>query len=92
MVVDCEGCFGAVIANFPRFVASLQTVVLEADYGIGLQTLGYVDYDNVTTFMSRRGFVVVEQFMHPCCSRAPNRIPMMVFQKPSAMANYNASC
>ena len=83
MVVDCEGCFAGVIASFPRFVGSLQTVLLEADYGTGLQDLGYVDYNNVTTFMFAQGFIIVEQFLHPCCQQAPNRIPMIVFQKPS---------
>ena len=81
MVVDCEGCFGAIIHAFPAFIRQLETVILEADYGLGLQKLGYVNYTNVKAVMLQHGFTVAQEFLHPCCNRIPNRIPMFVFQK-----------
>jgi FkbM family methyltransferase len=81
MVVDCEGCFGAIIQAFPAFIRQLETVILEADYGLGLQKLGYVNYTNVKAAMLQHGFTVAQEFLHPCCNRIPNRIPMFVFQK-----------
>lgn len=81
MVVDCEGCFAAFLKHFGSFVESLDTVILEADYGIGMQRMGYANYTHITQSMSAFGFIVVESFGHPCCSRKPNMIPMMVFRK-----------
>ena len=81
LVVDCEGCFAAILRDFPDFVRSLQTVMLEGDYGIGLQRQGYVDYNNVTVAMLTMGFMVSEQFFHPDTAKKPNRITMMIFQK-----------
>ena len=81
LVVDCEGCFEGILHEFTPFVASLHTVILEADYGIGMQALGYVDYSALTMRMLGLGFVIAEQFLHPCCNW-PHTTPMIVFTKP----------
>lgn len=88
MVVDCEGCFAAILRDFPDTVRSVDTVMLEGDYGIGLQSQGYVDYNNITIAMLSMGFMVSEQFFHPGLAQRPNRIPMIIFQKVENAGNF----
>ncbi len=82
MVVDCEGCFEAFVSSFPTFVARMQTIILEADYGLGMQSLGYVNYTVLEQSLHGMGFATVERFNHPCCRVPPWRqIQMMVFRQ-----------
>ena len=82
MVVDCEGCFDAFVSSFPAFVSRIETIILEADYGMGMQRLGYVNYTALEQSLHAMGFGTVERFDHPCCRKPPfNQIPMMVFKQ-----------
>lgn len=88
LVADCEGCLDGVLRDFPEFVASLDTIIVEADYGKGWQPQGYVDYNALTTKLFSFGFVISEAFYHPCCAAwfaGTGSIPMYVFQKLSEL-------
>ena len=56
-------------------------MVWKADYGVGLQKMGYVDYNRLVKTLRGLGLELVERFNHKCCKSAPNVIPMMVFQR-----------
>lgn len=73
LVADCEGCVAKIVRDFPAFVASLHTIILEADYGVGLQPQGFADYNAMLGALLGMGFVVVEAFYHPCCHAASHR-------------------
>lgn len=91
MVVDCEGCFDAFVSSFPAFVSRIETIILEADYGMGMQRLGYANYTALEQSLHAMGFGTVERFDHPCCRKPPfNQIPMMVFKQ--AMRNGPMTC
>merc|ERR1712079_185892 len=60
-LVDCEGCFDSWLQEFPEAVDTVSTILLEGDYGIGWQQLGYANYDRVTQFLIGKGFMLVEQ-------------------------------
>jgi hypothetical protein len=91
MVVDCEGCFDAFVSSFPGFVSRIETIILEADYGMGMQRLGYANYTALEQSLHAMGFGTVERFDHPCCRKPPfNQISMMVFKQ--AMRNGPMTC
>lgn len=81
MVVDCEGCFAQFVASFPDFVQQISTIILEADYGLGMQHLGFVNYTAlIETLQDAHGLFLTKRFNHPCCRQPPRfQIQMMVF-------------
>ena len=81
MVVDCEGCFEKMLADFPKFIARQKRVVLEADYGKGWQTGGHVDYTQVVEKMRQLDFNLAYSKRVCCGDGTSNIIPLIVFVK-----------
>jgi FkbM family methyltransferase len=82
-LIDCEGCFDNFLQEFPDAVDRVQTILLEADYGIGWQRSGYADYSRVTKFLQGKGFALKEnELVQDAPLEGDGKIYFHVFERP----------
>eukprot|EP00971_Amphidinium_carterae_P320369 6368101-Amphidinium_carterae.1 len=80
LLVDCEGCFENMLAEFPNMLDQVSTLMLEADYGMEWQPGGYANYSRVLATLKSLGFLqkpsalslgcghTSSQAGNPCCN------------------------